>query len=321
MPTSTYYDLLQQACGELNVVALGDQLSSNVNLQQRMLDRLVMMVGSWNLKPTIVPWYEQHIFNLVPGQQAYLIGLNAPDWNAPRPVKLHPEATNLLLINPVSTGPSAGNVYQVDQVQTNSFTMGAPPYSFSRNGTTLASYPVGLQINFRGPGQSPGGTQTTAAATRIPLAVLKTEQWANISLPSLENTYPSGCYYDRSVVTGTNSSSGLAYVAGTISVWGIPTVVNQIEFFYWHALTVGNLTDTVNAGPGYFRAMALNLAVEVAPMFGITVNAITLRNAIDALADIKEQSAPDTTMVPDAGMPASPTSGWITRAQFLSGQF
>jgi len=266
---STYQDLLTLAAGELNLLALQDQLSNNTLLQQYCLTRLTAMVDAWNIKPTLAPWYDQFIFNLVAGQQSYLIGPNAPDWNAPRPIRLNPEATNLLLINPALTGP-------------------APP-------------------------------GTTTAPVRIPLSVLSVQRWANISLPTLQNSYPSGVYLDRSMQVGTNVANGQPYTASTIWVWGIPTAVNQIEFFYWHALTVGNLTDNVNASPGYFRAMFLNLAIEIAPRFGAPPSPLTLKLAADALGDIKELNAPDMATRPDHGMPMSKTAGWITKAQFLSG--
>lgn len=317
MPTSTYLDLLQQAAGELNLVAIADSLVAGSPVCQRLLDRLVLMVDSWNLKPTIVPWYDQHIFNLNPGQQTYLIGPNAPDWNASLPIRLNPEATNLLLTNPVATGISTTGYYP-EFVQCNGVFLGGPPYSFLRNGASLGSYPISIFVNSLGPGAIPG-ISTSATPVRIPLAVLSVDQYANITLPYLQNSYPSGCYLDRSVVTGTNN--GQPYTASRISVWGIPTTANQIEFFYWHVLTVGNLTDPVNASTGYFRAMFLNLALEIAPGFGIQVNPLTIKAAADALADIKEANVPDMSSVADRGMPNSKLTGYISRAQFLSGNF
>jgi hypothetical protein len=315
MSTATYLDLLQLAAGELNLVALGANLSANAALAQRMLDRLTTMVDSWNLEPLLVPWYDQYIFNLKSGQQSYLIGPNAPDWNAPRPIRLDQEATHLLLTNPVAVGAGLPGYYP-DSVQTNGIPAGGAPYSASANGVYLGSYPLSILINSLGPGSI---ASSVTSPIRIPLAVLTVQQWSSISLPSLQNTFPQGCYLDRSVITGTSSLG--AYTASRISVWGIPTVVNQMEFFYWHALTVGNLTDNVNAAPGYFRAMFLNLALEIAPSLGITPNDITVKNAADSLGAIKELNAPDMAMRPDRGMPSPGTSGWITKAQFLSGSW
>lgn len=317
MATSTYLDLLTLAAGELNIVAIGASMSSNAAQTQRFLDRLVTMVDSWNLQPLLIPWYDQHVFNLAPGQQSYLIGPNAPDWNAPRPIRLDEEATHLLLINPVAAGVQSTGYYP-DFVRTNGIAVGQSPYSATCNGNYLGTYPISFLVNYLGPGSLPPGASATTPV-RIPLAVLSVQQWASIDIPYLTNTYPQGCYLDRSVVTGTSSLG--TYTASRISVWGIPTTVNQIEFFYWHALTIGNLTDNVNASPGYFRAMFLNLALEMAPSFGITPSALTIKNAADALGSIKELNAPDMTMRPDRGMPATRSSGWITKAQFLSGNW
>jgi hypothetical protein len=321
MSGSTYLDLLTQAAGELNLNALGDDLSASPDLAQRLLDRLTWMVDSWNLKPTVVPWYQQQVFSLVPGQQSYLIGTNAPDWNAPRPIRLDPNATNLLLTNPSNLGwPSGAQAgWYPELISVNALPQGAPPYTVNVNAVTVGAYPVTLYVN-----NGPNPALSPASGlnpVRIPLKVLTVEQWADISLPTLYITFPQAVYLDRSVVAGTNPVTGLPYFASRIAVWGVPAVVNQIELFYWQALMVGNLNDPVNAPPGYFRALFLNLAVEIAAGFGITPNGLTLKNAADALGDIKELNAPDMRMRPDPGMPSTPSSKFITKAQFLSGVF
>jgi hypothetical protein len=251
---TTWGDLITHAAREGNILEAGQPALPGEEAQF-LTDRLVMMVDSWNLDPTLVPWYQQQIFSLVPNQQSYLIGPNAPDWNAPRPIRLDPDATNLIL---TSATPNV----------------------------------------------------------RLPLAVLTVEQWANISIPSLAITFPQGCYLDRSVVTGTNNGS--PYTASRISVWGVPTSVNQIELFYWWAMTVGALNAPVTIGPGYFRALMLNLAVEAADAYERDPRPGTVRKAAEALAKIRALNAPDMTMHPDPGMPGS-KGRYLTKAQFLSG--
>ena len=315
--SATYLDLLTLAAGELNISALGDLLSNNAVLAQRLLDRLTWMVDSWNLKSTVIPWYQQQVFNLVPGQQSYLIGTNAPDWNAPRPIWLHPDASNLLLSNPANLGSSGAGGWYPENIETNALPIGTPPYTVQVNTTTSGVYPVTLFVNS---GPNPPSA-TSLSPIRIPLTVLSVEQFANISIPNLQSAFPNAIYLDRSVVTGTNPVTGLSYYASRIWVWYVPTAVNQIELFYGQALTVGNLTDPVNAAPGYFRAMFLNLAVEIAPGFGITPNALTLKNAADALGDIKELNPTDMRMRVDPGFPTAKSAGYLTKAQFLSGVF
>jgi hypothetical protein len=251
--TSTYGDICNHAAMELNVISPYDTLDTQT--QGLLLDRLVVLVDSLNLDPTLVPWYQQQIFNLVPNQQSYLIGPNAPDWNAPRPIRLDPDATNLIL--------------------------------------------------------------TTATPNqRQPLSVLTVQQWASITLPALTITFPQGCYYDHAMITGTNG--GQPYTAGRVWVWGVPTSVNQIELFYWQAIGVGQLTDTVNIGPGYFRALMLNLAVDSAEVFERDPRPGTIRKAAQALAVIKAMNAPDMTASPNPGFGGT-QSGYLTKAQFLSG--
>lgn len=315
--TATYLDLLTLAAGELNLVALGDDLSANPALAQRLLNRLVWMVDSWNLKPTVVPWYRRETFPLVAGQQSYLIGQNAPDWNAPRPVRLDPEATNLLLSSTLTGYPPAFLGWYPEEIRVNGILQGQPPYTVNVNSILAGSYPAMFFVN------SGGGLPVAAGPTPIRqhLPVLNVHQWANISLPHLAIPFPQGCYLDRSVVTGTNAITGLPYYATRFNVWGVPSTVNSVELFYWYALTVGNLNDPVNASPGYFRAMFLNLSIEIAAGFGMTPSPLTMRNAADALGDLRELNAPDMAMHADPGMPGSRGAGYITKAQFLSGVF
>lgn len=311
MSGATYLDLLTLAAGELNIVAIGDQLSDNPALAQRLLDRLTWMVDSWNLKPTVVPWYQQQILPLRPNQQSYLIGPNAPDWNVPQPIRLDPNAANLLLLTGLAPFTPTISV-------NGAVVFGGPGVSV--NGAFIGTCDQIFVNGYAMGNQSPRLPPLTAGSNvqRYPLTVLTVEQWANISLPYLTDTFPQGCYLDRAVVTGTNL--GLPYTASRISFWGVPTTANYVEFFYWQQLTTGSLADQVNAAPGYFRAMFLNLALEIAPSFGATPSALTVRNAADALGDIKELNAPDMTMQADPGMPGT-RGGYMTRAQFISGAF
>lgn len=258
MGVQTYSDLITQAAQELNIVSRGEGVV-DPSMQQFLLDRLTSMVDSWNIRPTVIPWYNQQTFSLVPSQQSYLIGPNAPDWNAPRPIRIEQDCAHILLT-----------------------AYGGPP-------------------------------------VRLPVKVVSVEQWASITIPSLPIPFPQYLYLDRSMVTGTNAANGQPYTASRISLWGIPTQVNQLELFYWQQLSVGNLNDNVNAAPGYFRAMFLNLALEIASSFGVIPAALTVQNARDALGDVKELNAPSTEAYPDVGMPTLAGGRYLTRAQFHSG--
>jgi hypothetical protein len=306
MPTSTYLDLITLAAAELNLNQLGRAVAPP--LDQYLLDRLVMMVDSWNLVPTLIPWYQRQIFTLVPGQQDYLIGPNAPDWAAPRPIRLDPDCCNLLMGSPLPTTTGGFNI-NAAQIQ--------GPDIGVNGSVSLGNY-YAFQINAANVSISPPLPATAYAnVSRSSLTVLTVQQWANISGPYTTG-FPSGIYLDRSVAVGSNFGS--PYTASRISLWGIPDTAWGVELFYWYALTVGNLADNVNAPPGYFRALFLNLAVEVAAGFGIQVPVSTQRNAVDALGDIKDLNAPDMTAICDPGMPGT-YSGWVSKAQFISGDF
>lgn len=257
MGTETYLDLLTHSCKELGVIAGTETLNGPIG--EYCLDKLTMMVDGWNIRPSLVPWYITQTLPFTPGKQDYLIGsgVDPPDWNAPRPVKIEKDLAQIQLLS------------------------GAPPVN-------------------------------------IPIVVLDATEWAGISIPELQITFPQAMYYVRDIVVGTNLA-GDDWTAGTIKVWGIPTNVNNIVLTYWKALTVGALSDKVNAAPGYFRTMMLSLCSEIDSALGVEATPKTVRNAELARQDIGVINKPNMTAQINA--PGCNQGTYLTRAQFESGQF
>lgn len=254
MSASTYLDLISLAYSELNISpGVGVIPSEDA---QFALDRLTLMVDGWSVRPSLVPWYQQRNLPLTPGKQDYLIGLNSPDWDVPRPVKIEKDMAYVQLLS------------------------GAPPVN-------------------------------------IPIAVLDATEWSAIPIQQLQITFPQALYYVRDIIVGTNL--GNPYTAGTIRVWGIPTDVNNLVLTYRWALTVGNLDDDVNSPPAYFRCMMLNLALEIASTYGATPSDWTKNEAGKSRAEIAILNKPNMTAPMNA--PGVRAGTYLTRAQFLSGQF
>lgn len=261
MGTTTYQDLIDHSVKELGVNSAVETVSGV--LAQYCLDRLIMMVDGWNIRPSLIPWYITQTLPLVPNKQDYLIGsgVDAPDWDAPRPVKI-----------------------EIDMAYVKLAQAGTPE-------------------------------------VQIPIAVIDATEWAGVSIQQLQITFPQALYYRKDIVVGTNAESQ-PYTAGTITVWGIPTAVNALVLTYWHALTVGALGDNVNASPGYFRAMMLNLCLEISTALGVEPQAITISNAAKARAEIGIINKPNMEAKLIApGVKGFGKSTYLTRAQFLSGQF
>ena len=120
------------------------------------------------------------------------------------------------------------------------------------------------------------GAYVTDSGTDVPVEVVDSNAWDSIPLKTTTANYPSLLYYEP------------AYPLGIVHLWPVPTstdvltlsVLSQLSSF----ATVGT---SVSLPPGYERALAYNLAIEIAPEFGRPVPAEVAKIARDSLASIK----------------------------------
>lgn len=88
--------------------------------------------------------------------------------------------------------------------------------------------------------------------TYLPLAILNAQDWFSIAVPSITSSTPQKLYYEPTVPLGT------------VHLWPVPQVSNQIALGLWtqvHQFSL--LTDTVSFPPGYLKALQYNLANEL----------------------------------------------------------
>jgi hypothetical protein len=78
------------------------------------------------------------------------------------------------------------------------------------------------------------------------------------------------------------------HAGGDLWIWPVPAVVQPLVL-YWHDALAQfpDLTTPVTLAAGYAKALRTNLALELAPEFGRTVDPLVLRMAAESLADIK----------------------------------
>lgn len=78
--------------------------------------------------------------------------------------------------------------------------------------------------------------------------------------------------------------------------------VNKVVLYTWKPLaTFTNLSTSASLPPGYLRALKYNLAVEIAPEYGIEASATVNRVALESLAKIKLQNKQPQLMGCDQG--------------------
>lgn len=153
---------------------------------------------------------------------------------------------------------------------------------------TTASYTIGTGgvINIARPVQIDRANLVidTAATTptEVPIAVFTDQQWAAISQKTLTAALIQGIYYDYGWTAGL----------GIIYPWPIPTVSTiQLVIYTPVALTELATTATTFTGPpGYLRFYRTNLAVELAPEYGVSVPDTLLEAARESKAAVKRMN-------------------------------
>jgi len=111
----------------------------------------------------------------------------------------------------------------------------------------------------------------------FPISVgLTNEEWSLICKKSLSTTYPNYLYYRES------------YPRGEINLYPAPGAGLTLYLQVWDFLTrPGALTSTVVFPPGYERAFIFNLAVDMAPMFGVEPSPTVQKMAVDSKAALQ----------------------------------
>lgn len=160
-----------------------------------------------------------------------------------------------------------------------SLTSGTSTYLLGPSGTwALTLRPVWIDRVSVIPVNS--GTGNTGPL-EIPLGnVLDIAQYQAISIKTATSAYPTKVYWDRSFV-----GSGLS----NIVVYPVPTSTTAaIVLYIPSALTqFADQSTQYQFPPGYAKALRYNLAVELAPEYGIEVPKVVARQAGSSLADIK----------------------------------
>lgn len=136
----------------------------------------------------------------------------------------------------------------------------------------------GVQNYTMGPG---GGYNRTApimietasviipgSTVRRPVSVLNAEQWANLTEKGLTGFLPDKLYCDY------------LWPISNIAVHPIPNQTIVIELYLRYILAQFVTTgDTVSFPPGYVEALQYNLAVKIAPQFGLAQDPTNLQLA------------------------------------------
>jgi hypothetical protein len=98
---------------------------------------------------------------------------------------------------------------------------------------------------------------TSSPFVDIPIRILNVDEWNSIRIKNLATTVSFYLYMDAN------------WPLANIYLWPEPSVGANLVLTYWNFLnsTIG-INDTISMPPGYVRAVGLDLAINMAPMFG-----------------------------------------------------
>jgi hypothetical protein len=132
-----------------------------------------------------------------------------------------------------------------------------------------------------------------------PLTLVNEAQYNSITLKSSTSTLPQVMYAEK--VPGLNENRI------SMKMWPVPT--QDIEL---HIISVSQLyqitdeTDVLYYPPGYLRTIKYNLAVELAPEFGVDPSRTVRQIARDSKRNIKRINNPGDVMTMPNGLMGTP---------------
>ena len=162
--------------------------------------------------------------------------------------------------------------------------------SLGPSGDFIGNRPVALQDStyFIDPG----------TGVSYAIVLITQGQYDGIALKTVSSTFPQVMWVNT------------AFDNVQMYIYPVPTRVLEWHFVSYEDLTNPvTLADTLAFPPGYLRAFRYNLAMELAPEFGVEPSAQVQRIAMTAKRNIKRINAPEDTM-------AMPYSLMDTRGRF-----
>lgn len=177
--------------------------------------------------------------------------------------------------------------------QSNPFTIG-PGATFDVVQRPVSIPSIGLILN-----GTPG--------VEIPMNSRDDMWWANNRIKDLTSTFPTDYYYSPSWDIQADGSQW-----GQIYFWPEPTASFQIDVQMRQVLgEYASLTDSFSMPPGYWDLIVYELAISLAPSFGLQPNQILLAGQKAALKAVQGNNIASPRLMND-----SPSTGGGSRPDF-----
>ena len=136
----------------------------------------------------------------------------------------------------------------------------------------------------------------------IPIEIINQDQYAAIAVKTVNSNLP------------TRMWPQYLYPYVQLNFWPVPSVAGNIVVWSWKPLSqIANLTADISLPPGYEKMMRYNLALELAPEYGVEPSQLVLAHAIASKADVKRMNIQPLLLGCDMGvLPKRSTWNWFT---------
>lgn len=178
-------------------------------------------------------------------------------------------------------------VYALYQWQNHPLTAGVSQYTVGPGGTINEIRPVRITNAF-----------VRYQSVDYPMLPVDRYQYDAIAVKTIQGI-PQRLFYNR------------FYPLGTINLYPVPSQAGMALFFdgYLPIESFANIAESFSLPPGYARAIIYNLAVELAPDFGVSVPAEVASLAAKSLGTLKRNNQQDVMMRYDPAL-WSPTAAY-----------
>jgi hypothetical protein len=131
------------------------------------------------------------------------------------------------------------------------------------------------------------------------------DSWASVPIKTLTAPLPTQWYYTPT------------FPLGTLSLWPVPTG-STLQGVLYAPMAVPEfslITDTISLPPGYRRMLITNLALELAPEYGVQPHPMLARSAGESKMNVKRMNMRLSDLRVESGalVQGVPTYGWDIR--------
>ena len=131
----------------------------------------------------------------------------------------------------------------------------------------------------------------------LAIPMLSEQEWQQIVVKNIPTTLPLEVYDDA------------AYPLRNLSYWPIPTIAVNTILYTWQQLTqFPDLVTDLQFPPAYAKAIRYNLALDLAPEFGVSqINPLVVEQALESKGIVKSINMPivqsycDSALVGEGG--------------------